>query len=104
MNYLDFGDLVSVQVDPVNRECGYNPCPDGTIGKVVGFGEVRLHAHDFTDKPGVYRNRYYPIIRVGGAGGKQLDPIWHGHLVPLNDISGRAFLASDDFLRPLGDS
>lgn len=98
-NSLDFGDMVRVSVLPENREWGYDPCHDGTIAKVVGFAEIELTGA-WTDKPGVYRNRYWPILE---ADGKNLGAIYKGHLVPLDENKAKWFvpLRDDDFLREL---
>jgi hypothetical protein len=31
------GDVVSIHVEPEVRAWGYNPCPDGTLARVLGY-------------------------------------------------------------------
>jgi len=97
---LDYGDMVKVSVIPSNREWGYNPCPDGTIGKVVDFDEIELYGPHGAPRDGVYRNRYYPIIEVGG---QRLDSIYSGHLIPIYDEAKHrpVIKMENDYLRPL---
>ncbi|MDO8425027.1 MAG: hypothetical protein Q7T01_00720 [bacterium] len=62
---LGIGDEVVVTVDPEKRAEGYNPCPDGTGGTVVGFGEVMVgRIHNWGLRPGVYRNQSCPKVEL----------------------------------------
>jgi len=67
---INIGDIVTVMVPAENREWGYDPCPDGTLGKVVGFDEI-VWAGDWASrcgfKPGVYVNRYWAHIEIDGV-------------------------------------
>ncbi len=78
-----------------NREWGFDPATDGTLGKVVGFAEVLLTGMD--GRMGVYRNRYWPIIEVDG---KSLGAIYVGHLVAVSEsVNSKFYCWEDDYLR-----
>lgn len=54
-------DKLIVEIPTENREWGYNPCPDGTIATVIGFGEIEYNEKQAQDcgapRPGIYVNR-----------------------------------------------
>lgn len=60
---LEIGDKVVVQVLEENRGWGYNPCPDGTVGIVVGFAELyHRRIPNYGVRPGVYNNTNCPRV------------------------------------------
>jgi len=64
---LKIGDKVVITIPKENREAGYNPYPDSTVAKVVGFNEIywgRINNCGY--KPGVHMNKSWPIIEVNG--------------------------------------
>lgn len=64
---LQIGDEVVVTVSKENRDWGYNPCPDGTKGVVVGFAKIHYsRIQSFGLKPGVYSNKCYPYVKIEG--------------------------------------
>lgn len=59
------GDDVVITIPKENREWGYNPCADGTIGKILGFSEISYgRIGNFGNKPGVYVNRCWVKLRL----------------------------------------
>lgn len=61
---LEIGDVVIVKIEKESREWGYNPCPDGTKAKVIGFSEIAYgRTHNFGHKPGIYENRSWITIQ-----------------------------------------
>ncbi len=62
MKILDIGDVLIVAVLKENREWGYNPAPDGTRLKVIGFNtRFRGRVGEFGHKPGEYLFNDMPI-------------------------------------------
>ena len=62
---LQIGDEVVIKIEKESREWGYNPCPDGTRAKVLGFGEVHTpRIGNLGFKPGVYRNRCWIKVQL----------------------------------------
>ena len=60
---LEVGDNVIVTIPEDNRSWGYNPVPDGSVGKVTGFGEISYsHTQSFGQEPGVYENKCWVDI------------------------------------------
>jgi hypothetical protein len=59
------GDTVVINIPKENREWGYRPCPDGTVGTVVGFGEIEYGLVDnFGLEPGVYANKCWVDVKL----------------------------------------
>ncbi|NTV22525.1 MAG: hypothetical protein HGB03_03095 [Candidatus Yonathbacteria bacterium] len=59
------GDEVIITIPQENRECGYNPCPDGTKATILGFSEIHYGRLDnFGFKPGVYINRAWVNVQL----------------------------------------
>ncbi len=62
---LQVDDKVVVTVLKDNREWGYNPCADGTIATVRGFGTITYgHIRNYGYRPGVYENRSWIVIEL----------------------------------------
>lgn len=58
MSIFREGDKVVIIIPAENREWGYNPCPNGTVAEVIGFGEIDYgYANNFGYEPGVYKNK-----------------------------------------------
>jgi len=70
-NLLRRGDKVVININKENREWGYDPCPDGTIATMIGFGEIHYgRLHNFGHKPGIYENHSWPQVQLDN--GKEL--------------------------------
>lgn len=62
---LEIGDRVIITIPGENREWGYAPCEDGTVGKVLGFGEIAYsRVSNYGLKPGIYQNRSWVDIEL----------------------------------------
>lgn len=62
---LRIGDEVIVTIPEENRMWGYNPCPDDTKAKVLGFCEIYHGRIDnYGLKPGVYVNNAWAILQL----------------------------------------
>lgn len=98
---VEVDDQLIVEVAKENLDWGYNPCPNGTVVTVVGFGEVKYNAKiakEFGVQPGVYKNRCWVTVRL--PNGHQESISWC-FLRPVNkdlkhSTSGFEFLRSID--------
>ena len=61
---LRIGDQCVVEIPKENREWGYNPCDDGEIVTVIGFGEIYRGRNNGRLEPGVYENRSNVHVRL----------------------------------------
>lgn len=65
MSFFEKNDCVVIDVLKDNRDAGYNPAPDGTIGTIVGFNEICYgYINNFGMKPGTYLNKYWPHVKL----------------------------------------
>ncbi len=65
--HIRLGDRVRVAIHPESRAGGFDPCPDGTVATVEGFEEVLVpRLRRWGRKPGVYRSRAQPKLRLDG--------------------------------------
>ncbi len=56
------GDEIIVTVPKENRDWGYDPCRDGSKGKIIEFGETYEGRTGSYNLPGVYHNKYWFVI------------------------------------------
>ncbi|MDA2922976.1 hypothetical protein MYX07_06970 [Patescibacteria group bacterium AH-259-L07] len=62
---MRIGDEVVITIPRENRECGYNPCPDGTKATILGFSEIHYgRLGNLGLQPGVYVNRAWTNLRL----------------------------------------
>ncbi len=62
---IQIGDNVTINIDEESRQWGYNPLPNGTKVKVIGFGEVYYHrTQNFGHRPGIYVNKCLVKIKT----------------------------------------
>lgn len=67
-------DEVIITIPKENREWGYNPCPDGSKGKIIKFGEIAHGRVGENTRPGIFVNDFHQyillengkVISVGG--------------------------------------
>lgn len=59
---LCVGDRIEVAIPKDNWERGYQPCPNGTGGEVVGFGKIYYGRGNGSKRPGKYLNRHWPRV------------------------------------------
>lgn len=63
---VNIGEEVVVNIPEDSRQWGYDPCPNGTVGKVVGYGTTTYgRIHNFGCNPGIYHNRSWLDVDVG---------------------------------------
>lgn len=112
---LQVGDEVTITIPEENRKWGYNPCPDGTKAKVVGFSEIAYGRIDNCGlKPGIYTNRAWTKLlledgrehtelssrlkMVNNAEYEQRDKEWR------KENTSKSFQERKEFLRDLPET
>lgn len=62
---IQIGDMLEVEIGKENREWGYNPCDDGTIVEVVGFGRIASPRKNpiYQCEPGIYENPSWVTVK-----------------------------------------
>jgi len=58
------GLKVTIRIPKENREWGFNPVPDGTIAKALGWGTISHGRNSGIKRPGLYENRHWVELEV----------------------------------------
>jgi len=104
MTNIDFGDLLLIDISEEAREWGYNPATNGTVVQVVGFSEIAYgHLDNCCQRPGVYRNRCYPTVRLPDGETINISCCYLKSADP-ESVKGRNLGERDNWLRPLPDT